>query len=90
MPQLMLKQITVNWHRTVIGDVIAKITEFHTHVDFLQSPKCEVCLEQFPSLRVNNYQCCRQCAIDKHVPNLLSCQNNMNPRAVPPELTVSW
>ena len=54
MPRLMLKQITVNWHRTVIGDVIAKITEFHTHVDSLQSAKCEVCLEQLPNLRVDN------------------------------------
>ena len=86
----MLKQITVNWYRTVIeDDITAKITEFHTHVDSLQSAKCEVCLEQFPNLRVDNHQCCRRCATDKHVPKLFSCQNNMNPGAVPPELTVS-
>ena len=70
-------------------DVTAKITEFHTYVDSLQSAKCEVCLEQFPNLRVDSHQCCRRCATDKHVPKLFSCQNNMNPGAVPPELTVS-
>ena len=35
-------------------DVTAKITEFHTYVDSLQSAKCEVCLEQFPNLRHNS------------------------------------
>ena len=55
-------------------DVTAKITEFHTHVDSLQSAKCEVCLEQFPNLRVDNHQCCRRCVTDKHVPKLFSCQ----------------
>ena len=70
-------------------DIIAKMTEFHTHMDSLQSAKCEVCLEQFPNLRLDTQQCCRRCAADKHVPKLFSSQNNMNPGVVPPELTVS-
>ena len=51
-------------------DLIAKITEFHMQMDSLQSAKCEVCLEQFPNLRVDIHQCCRWCAADKHVPKL--------------------
>ena len=51
--------------------------------------ECEVCLEQFPNLRVDTHQSCKRCASDKYVPKLFSSENNMNPGAVPPVLTVS-
>ena len=87
-------QVTVNtgieFPRFDHPDIIAKMTEFHEHMDSLQSAKCDVCLEQFPNLRLDTQQSCRRCATDKHVPKLFSSQNNMNPGVVPPELTVSY
>ena len=70
--------------------VIAKMTEFHVHMDSLQPTKCEVCQERFPNLRVDDQQICKRCSSDKHEPKLFSTQNNMNPGTLPPELTVSF
>ena len=67
--------------------VIAKMTEFHVHMDSLQSTKCEVCQESFPNLQVDVLQMCKRCASDKREPKLFS---NMNPGKIPPELTVSY
>ena len=53
-----------------------------THMDSLQSAKCEVCLEQFPNLTVDTDQCCRQCAADNHALKLCSSQNNKKPGVV--------
>ena len=52
--------------------------------------KCTVCLENFPTLKVNAAGICTCCHDDRHSPKLYSAQNNMNPGPVPPKLKVSY
>ena len=70
--------------------VIHKLTEFHNSLMSLASVKCTVCLENFPTLKVNATGICTRCHDDSYSPKLCSAQNNMDPGPVPPELKVSY
>ena len=70
--------------------IIRKVTEFHSSLMTLTSVKCTVCLENFPTLKVNTAGICTRCDGDKHSPKLYSPQNNMDPGPVPPQLRVSY
>ena len=70
--------------------VVHKITEFHNSLMSLTPVKCTVCLENFPTLKINNDGICTRCHEDKHSPKLYSAHNNMDPGPVPPELKVSY
>ena len=59
--------------------VIAKLTEFHQHLLSLESAKCSVCLEKFPSVHVDDTSICSRCHKDQHTPKLYSAGNNMDP-----------
>ena len=63
--------------------------DFHNDIAALQSVKCLICFEQFPSISVNEIGNCKSCHNDKHIPKLFSAANNMDPGIVPPELMVS-
>ena len=69
--------------------VIAKIREFHAELASLDTVRCSICLEKFPSISLNDTSTCRRCHNDSHVPKLFSAANNMDPGSVPPELIVS-
>ena len=62
---------------------------FHNDMATLQSVKCSICFEQFPSISINDIGSCKRCNNDKHIPKLFSAANNMDPGIVPPELVVS-
>ena len=69
--------------------VVSKVTEFYNHLYGLSMVKCSICSEQFPNIQVNSAGSCKRCATDKHIPKLYSALNNMDPGAVPVELSVS-
>ena len=52
--------------------VIAKLTEFHQHLLSLESAKCSVCHEKFPSVHVDDTSICSRCHKDQHTPKLYS------------------
>ena len=62
---------------------------FHNGMATLQSVKCLICFEQFPSISINEIGNCKRCHNDKHIPKLFSATNNVDPGIVPPELMVS-
>ena len=70
-------------------DIIATMRQFHDELATLEAVKCSTCLEQFPSIAVNDNGICRRCHNDTKIPKLFSSDNNMDPGAVPPQLTVS-
>ena len=70
--------------------IIYKVTEFHNSLMSLAAVKCTVCLENFPTLKINTAGICTRCHEDKHSPKLYSAHNNMDPGPVPPELKVSY
>ena len=69
--------------------IVHKVIEFHNSLMSLTSVKCSICLEKFPTVKVDTAGTCTRCHADKHSPKLYSVQNNMDPGPVPPELTVS-
>lgn len=69
--------------------IVAKITEFHNELASLEPVRCSTCLERFPSISLNDGDCCKRCHNDNHVPKQFSAANNMDPGSVPPELNVS-
>ena len=79
IPQLQLNDPTV----------ITKIKGFYDDLASLQQLKCLLCNERFPSICLNEANCCTRCHNDTHVPKLFSAANNMDPGSVPPQLTVS-
>jgi len=79
IPQLQINDPTV----------VSKIRGFYDDLASLQQRKCVMCNERFPSICLNDTNCCTRCHNDTHVPKLFSASNNMDPGSVPPELTVS-
>ena len=67
-------------HRTIPSfddpSVIRKVSEYHNDLMSLTFNQCDVCLENFPSLKINNAGA--RCLVDKHLPKLYSAQNNMD------------
>ena len=63
--------------------------EFYEGLMKLEPVKCVVCLEKFPSLKVDQAGVCSWCNTDKHIPKLCCAQNSMDPGPIPPELEVS-
>ena len=53
--------------------VIAKIKEFHNEVTSLEPVKCPICLEQFPSISINDMNCCKRCHNDINTYALFCC-----------------
>ena len=68
--------------------IVSKVAQFHDELMSLAFSKCTVCLENFPSLKVNTSGMCTRCHSDKHLPKLYSPHNNMDPGPVPLELRV--
>jgi len=56
--------------------IIRKVSEYHNDLMSLTFNQCDVCLENFPSLKINNAGA--RCLVDKHLPKLYSAQNNMD------------
>ena len=71
-------------------EIIRKMREYHVDLTALQNTLCDVCLEQFPSIKTNEAGVCYRCQHDTEVPKLYSAANNMNPGSVPPELCVCY
>ena len=59
--------------------MIVKLTEFHQHLLCLESAKCSVCHEKFPSVHVDDTSICLRCHKDQHTPKLYSAGNNTDP-----------
>ena len=66
------------------------MTKFHESLMRLEPVKCLLCLEELPTLKVNEVGICTCCNGDKHIPKLYCAQNSMDPGPVPTELTVSF
>ena len=70
--------------------VRAKMLKFHSDIAGIDCPKCSVCLEQFPGMKLHSSSTeCLRCYRDKHIPKMYSAANNMDPGPVPSELKVS-
>ena len=70
-------------------EITWRIQEFYRDLTTLENTLCNVCLEQFPSIKANETGVCNRCQGDSEVPRLYSAENNMDPGPVPPELCVS-
>ena len=61
--------------------------KFHSNIAGIDAPKCSICLEQFPGMKLHSFTSqCIGCHRDKHIPKLYSTANNMDPGCVPPVL----
>lgn len=60
--------------------------EFH---EKLEAALCAVCLEHFPTIKINETGACSQSSADGRVPKLYSAGNNMDPGPQPPEPCLS-
>ena len=70
--------------------VQANMHAFHRHLNTLCSVTCTTCSEDFPSFKLHAQTSeCVRCSKDKHMPNVYSAANNMDPGSVPPQLLVS-
>lgn len=63
--------------------------EFHEKLFNLEAALCIVCLEHFPTIKINEAGVCSHCRADDRIPKLYSAGNNMDPGPLPPELCVS-
>ena len=69
--------------------VRSKMLSFHLSVSSIQVPTCMTCLEGFPGLTMcSGLNECSRCHRDSSAPKLYSCDNNMDPGNVPPQLQV--
>ena len=67
-----------------------KMLKFHSEIATIDSPKCSVCLEKFPGMKLHSSSTqCMHCHRDKHISQVYSAGNNMDPGPVPSELKVS-
>ena len=69
--------------------VQSKMARFHEHMATLEIASCTTCSEGFPGLQLYSSSTeCIRCSRDKHVPQLYSAANNMDPGPVPSQLQV--
>ena len=69
--------------------ITQKLKQFHEKLFKLEAALCVVCLERFPTIKINEAGVCSRCGADTRVPKLYSAANNMDPGPLPPELCVS-
>ena len=66
-----------------------KIKQFYTKLFAIESGRCTICLERFPTVKTDNSSVCTRCRADTKIPKAYSIGNNMDPGPLPPELSVS-
>ena len=53
--------------------------KFHSNIAAIDAPKCSICLEQFPGMKLHSFTSqCIHCHRDKHIPKLYSTMEGLN------------
>ena len=68
--------------------VLRKMEQYHTKLANLEVLVCSSCQELLPGRSLESSNECSRCARDAALPKLYSCDNNMDPGAVPSQLQV--